>query len=194
MTISPRMYQLIRKIHLYASLTTLVFFAMYLISSYLMMHHDTFLSGESAVQTQTISVEPGTLGNESWLPALKAYGVKGRLENEFTNDEGYLVREYETVSAYFKLSLHPDQQQLTIEAHRADLAHTLEGFHRLRGYKGPLAYQVYAFMVDIMGISLIIFALTGIILWLKVLKNSRLAWGILIGGVVYVAVVMGQLM
>jgi hypothetical protein len=45
-------------------------------------------------------------------------------------------------------------------------------------------------MLDVVGISLMLFAITGVILWLKLLKFNKLAWGIFIFGFVYVSAVI----
>ena len=57
----------------------------------------------------------------------------------------------------------------------------------MRGYGGGMIYNAYAILLDLTGASLIIFAITGIILWLKILKNSKLAWLILVLGFLYVS-------
>ena len=42
-------------------------------------------------------------------------------------------------------------------------------------------------------ISLIIFTITGIIMWFKLLKNHRIAWIIFIGGLIYFGITMALL-
>ena len=75
-----------------------------------------------------------------------------------------------------------------------NLNRTIIGYHRLRGYGGPWQFSVYAMFLDLTGLSLILFAVTGVILWLKILKNNILAWVIFLAGIIYTAIVIGYLL
>ena len=87
-----------------------------------------------------------------------------------------------------------NQNQVEIIKTTKSNANAFFGIHRTRGYGGPIQYNLYAFLLDILGVSLIIFTITGIIMWFKVLKNNRWAWIIFIAGLVYVGTTVGVLM
>lgn len=189
-----RLYPTLKKIHLYASLATLVFFFMYILTSFMMVHHHTFAPGEPTTHSQTLSIQSDELEGDRWGKWLAKHGVHGRLENEKTSDEGELIRVYETPGSAFTLTLSENREEIRLESSKRDLAGTLNEFHRLRGYKGPFSFWLYALMIDLTAIALILFAITGIILWLNMLKQDKLAWGILLSGIVYVGAVMYALM
>ena len=194
MNISKQTYELIRKIHLYASLTTLVFFAMYLITSFMMMHHDFFHPGEAEKFTEEFEVSANDISDENWDLFLSEHGVHGKQVRERTSEEGDLIRDYDSPQSHYKLTIAANRQSVSIETMNRNTAGAVIGFHRLRGYEGPITYLLYAFMLDVTAIALIVFALTGIILWLNVLKDKRWGWATLAFGMVYVGAVMGYLM
>ena len=194
MKINKKTYELIKKIHLYASLSTLVFFAMYLITSFLMMHHSFFQPGEAEKFTEEVSISTNDISDENWESFLSAHGVHGKQVRDFTSDTGERIRIYDSPESHFKITIASDAQTAAIETMNRNTAGAIIGFHRLRGYEGPITYLLYALMLDVTAIALIIFALTGIILWLRVLKDKRWGWITLALGVVYVGVVMGYMM
>lgn len=53
---------------------------------------------------------------------------------------------------------------------------TLQGFHRLHGYKGGWNYFLWAFMYDLSALSMIVFSLTGFYLWYKTESNHLTGW------------------
>ena len=194
MKINKQTYEIIKKIHLYASLTTLVFFAMYLITSFMMMHHDFFHPGEAEKFTEEVPISANDISDENWDRFLSAHGVHGKQVKENTSKEGDLIREYNSPKSHYKVRIAANQQTASIETMHRNTAGAVIGFHRLRGYEGPFTYLLYAFMLDVTAVALIVFALTGIILWLNVLKDKRWGWATLVFGVVYVGAVMGYLM
>lgn len=194
MKLSKKTYELIKKIHLYASLTTLVFFAMYLVSSFVFMNHDTFHPGEAERFTEEVNIMEGQISADNWHPFLSDHGVHGQQTRERSTQNGELIREFNSPETHFTITLAADQQSATIETMHRNKAGVITGFHRTRGYEGPWTYLIYAFMLDVTAISLIIFALTGILLWLNVLKDKRWGWLTLGLGLAYVGGMIGYLM
>lgn len=194
MKLSTKTYQFIKTTHLFASLTTVVFLSMYLASSFMMVHHDTFKSKEVSRHQETISITPEIVEGKNWENFLKKHSVHGRLENEWTSQQGELVRRYEAPEVHFKFTINADKQSLTLETFKWNFNATMNELHRLRYYKGPLTFWLYAFMVDITAIALIIFVITGIVLWLRILKDKWIGWLMLILGACYVGLVMFYMM
>ncbi|MCB0634767.1 MAG: hypothetical protein KDD15_33780, partial [Lewinella sp.] len=52
-------------------------------------------------------------------------------------------------------------------------------------YKLIKKIHSYAFLLDILAISLIVFTITGIIMWFHLLKKDKWAWVIFVAGFVY---------
>lgn len=194
MKMSGQTYQTIRKIHLYACLTTVVFFLMYLISGFMMMHHDTFHIEETRHVDKVIPINTTDLEENTWTRFLKMNGIKGRNTADRTQPDGTIIKEYWTPGEEFKLTINPDQSQVRIESVVKNLNGVINDLHRVRSYKGPILWHLYALMIDLTAIAMILFVLTGIILWLKVLKNKRIGWTVLVLGVFYVGLTMYYLM
>ena len=194
MKISNGTYQTIRKIHLYACLTTVVFFLMYLISGFMMMHHDTFHIEEAPDVKKVVPIKTIDLEENSWARFLKMNGVKGRNTADRTQADGTIIKEYWTPGETFKLTINADRSQVQIESAVKNFNGVINDLHRVRSYKGPLLWHLYAFMIDLTAIAMILFVLTGIILWLRVLKNKRIGWTVLVLGALYVGLTIYHLM
>lgn len=158
-----------------------------------MIHHDWFKTYDQQEEVLEVEVDPGEVSVDNWDHFLAKNNVSGRLTKENINSSGDLVREYNNASAHFKITVNEDQGLVKINTRKMNTAGTIVGFHRIRGFKGPWQYYVYAILLDAVGVSLILFAITGAILWLKLLKSDPLAWVIFIAGFVYVAAVMTYL-
>ncbi len=187
-------YNIFRKIHLYASLSIVALLVMYVVSSYLMIHYEWFQTYDQLKEELEIEVDPAEISGDNWVQFLVENDVSGRLTKENINSSGDLVREYNNASAHFTVTVHEDQNLVEINVRKLNIAGTIVGFHRIRGFGGPLQYNLYALLLDVVGISLILFAITGVILWLKHLKNDPFAWIVLISGFVYFGAILTYLL
>jgi hypothetical protein len=187
---SQRFYLIIKQIHLYSSLLTAALLLMYIITSYMMIHHDLFKVEEEIKSETSIVVTPDEINEKNWPIFLKENHIHGRLANERFNDHGDLIRDYYSTGKESRIKILKGRNQVDIVTIQFNLSGRIIGLHRQRGYGGPIAYNIYAFMLDIVGISLILFAITGVILWLKLLKFNKLAWTIFIFGFLYVGSVI----
>ena len=159
-----------------------------------MIHYERFDTYHRDEQVKKIEVTPNQVSQENWAKFLLENGVSGKLTNEKATNGGGLVREYSRAGREYEVTLSADNNSVEIKTSQANLPGFVVGLHRIRGYSGPWQYQVYAILLDLVGVSLILFAVTGAILWLKLLKNDLIAWGIFAAGLLYVGVVMAYLM
>lgn len=183
-------YNIIRKIHLYASLPIVALLLMYIVSSYFMIHSQSFGTYQRTETVITVEVNSDMVSEDHWDHFLTKNGISGKLINETTGTGGELIRKYERAGKAFEIKLLPDEKLAEIKASKGNLPGILVGLHRIRGFDGPWQYMVYGILLDIVGVSLILFAISGAILWLKLLKNNRLAWIIFLAGFVYVAAII----
>lgn len=185
-------YRLIKKIHLYACLSTVAVLLMFIFTSYLMIHHNWF-SHER--QSETIAADLDALpgSEQDWRALTAKYKIKGRLVREQSANKGEIVREYASAAGSTRITIFSDKNQLEIIRTSKSAADAVVGIHRQRGYGGPLQYSLYALLLDLLGISLIVFTITGIIMWFKLLKNHKIAWIIFIGGFIYFSITMALL-
>ena len=176
-------YRLIKKIHLYACLSTVAVLAMFILTSYLMIHHKTF--HQDPIKT-TLEVDVDITSENDWTQLIRDRKIKGRMNKE-VRKEGQWIREYASAEQFSRLSYDVETARLTINRNDQHFANALKGIHAQRGYRGPLPYLIYAFLLDMVGLSLIIFTITGVILWFQLLKNDRIAWIIFAAGFLYFA-------
>lgn len=183
-------YFIIRKIHLYSSLLTVALLIMYILTSYMMIYHDWFKVEQTKESATSVIVSPNEVSEDNWSDFLKKHKIEGRLTRENFNDSGDLIRTYSRADGNSKISILQNKNMVEIETTQLNLSGSIIGLHRMRGYGGPFIYNIYAFMLDIVGISLILFSVTGVFLWLKLLKFNKIAWAIFIFGFVYVGAVI----
>ena len=155
-----------------------------------MIHYDFFQTYNLKEQHHRIQVTPDEVSEENWQQFLSKNNISGKLTQETTNSAGDLIREYSKAGKHVKASLLKDKQMVELEIKTGNLPNKIVGFHRIRGYEGPVQYHLYAILLDVVGLSLIIFAVTGVIMWLELLKNDITAWVILIMGLLYVTAVI----
>ncbi len=179
-------YDLIRKIHLYASLTTVVILLMFIVTSYVMIHHDWF-DHEASTSTEEVVLEGIPVNESEWEGLIRAHDIEGREYLSRTNDRGELVKEFGRAAGFTRITLSPDGSAMEIFRSDKSTADAFIGIHRVRGYSGPWQYKVYAFLLDVLGVSLVLFTITGVIMWMKLLKHNKIAWIIFIGGFIYFA-------
>lgn len=185
-------YDLIKKIHLYACLSTVAILIMFIFTSYLMIHHDWF-SHKQQSETTTLDLDTIPTSKQDWQTLIDQQGIKGRLLRENTNNKGDFFREYASAAGSTRLSFISNKNQVEIVQTSKSTTDAIIGIHRQRGYEGPLQYSLYAVLLDLFGISLIVFTITGIIMWFKHLKNHRTAWVIFISGFIYFSTTMALL-
>ncbi|GJM27688.1 MAG: hypothetical protein DHS20C17_03230 [Cyclobacteriaceae bacterium] len=188
-----RTYHIIRKVHLYASLPIVALLLMYIVSSYFMIHYDLFNTYEREEMITRVELASDMNSEAQWDQFLAENGVSGKLTDETALPDGVLLRKYERAGKSFEVRLYAGEKTAEIKKNNGNLPAVLVGFHRIRGFEGPWPYLIYAVLLDIVGISLILFAITGAILWLKLLKNSLTAWIIFLAGFIYVAAIITYL-
>ncbi len=184
-------YELIKKIHLYACLSTAAVLLMFILTSYLMIHH-TWFNQEGSTESRSVEISLET--DEDWSDLKKEHGIKGRLVNKGKNQAGMFFREYASASQSCTVEYDAQHAKAEIRRVHKSTANALVGIHRQRGYQGPFKYLVHAFLLDLIGISLIVFSVTGLIMWFKLLKHNNIAWFVFIGGLVYTGVTIALLM
>ncbi len=193
MKIQPQTYIIIKKIHLYTSLSIIAVFLMYLVTSFMMIHHNSFEVTETKTDPVTIDVEPSDIIGDQWSKFLKSHKIKGRLASEWIADNQEQIKRYVSPATTWLVKVSQDKSSVIIERTFKNTSGAIIGIHRQRGYGGTLTYNIFALLADMVGLSLILFAITGIILWLQMLNHSKTAWIILIVGSIYFFMMVGYL-
>ena len=190
MKTDKRFYSIIKQIHLYSTLLTVALLLMYIITSYMMIYHDWFKVERKSESTEITISSKEEVSDENWQAFLDQHKVRGRLVGERFDDSGNLIRNYASATDNAKITINNDGSRVKIETTKLNMSGSIIGLHRMRGYGGSLVYNIYAMMLDIVGVSLLLFATTGVILWLKLLKFNKVAWAIFIFGFIYIGSVI----
>ena len=149
-----------------------------------MIHHAWFdHQGENA--STTVGLFRPLESHSDWKVFLAQHKIKGRFIRESKNDRGDLTRQYAHAAGSTKITVLDAQGQVEIVSSTKPLSDAIIGIHRQRGYHGSWVYILYAFLLDVMGLALILFAITGVIMWFKLLKHKKMAWIIFIAGLLY---------
>lgn len=173
------MYNLYRKIHLYCGLIILTYVMMFYVSGYIMTHRPWFLGAQNPTTTRTAVLEPGLLrlSNEQLAANLqKQLGLAGGIQFPLGQPPNlirfFVIRPGTTV----RVDVSTQEKLIRVITQRYGLAGTLIVLHKIEGYGArPLEINASAFFGDLAALSMIVFAITGVILWWKRVKNHF--WG-----------------
>ena len=174
-----KIYQVVRKIHLYTAFTLIGFVGMYFITGFILAHGQWFTPATSTVITHpyklTISATMSAADLSVYLQDTFSIQAK-RLEPTIKNDT--TVFEYIKPGRYYQIKVPMDRTTALLRIEKHNLVRTLIGFHRMHGYGGGWLYNVYVVMMDLASIATILFSLTGIYLWYKLIRQK--SWGLLL--------------
>ena len=179
-------HNLIQKIHLIASMIMLSFMLVFAISGIFMINHDLFTIPEIEVSHSTIPVDKPMKGNpKDYARYLKrTLDLKGRTEYQKNNQDNWIFH-FNIPGEGYQITLTPAQDTLYIRrsSQHMTLYTVVQRIHILRGFKGGWEYTAWAVMYDVSCFALIIFAITGIIMWLKRRRQYRHGWWYLLAGI-----------
>ena len=173
-------YNRVRKIHLYTAFILLLFVLMYFVTGFIMSHQHWFEPKEPIVETQTY---PMQIGSDLSIDELSVYlqkqfNIHAKKEEPKQKEDGRVTFRYFKPGQTYAAEVNADRTTVTVKTTRLPAYKTMIGFHRLHGYGGGWLYNIYIFMMDLASIATILFSLTGIYLWYKLIKKKT--WGVII--------------
>ena len=179
-------HKLIRQIHLIASMIMLSFMLVDVITGIFMINHDLFTMTEVEMSHSTLPVEKPMKGNpKDYAKYLKkSMDLRGRTEFWQDNKDNWIFNFYIPGEGY-QIKLTPAQDTLYIQRSSQEMTFytVVQRIHILRGFKGGWAYTAWAVMYDVSCFAIILFAITGIIMWFKRRKQFRHGWWYLLAGI-----------
>lgn len=178
-----RFQKLIRKIHLYTSIFMLVFMLFYSFTGFVMSRHEWFPHGPAEIieQNYKLQFKPDTsqiqplankIANEYQLNGRFSYSYDWQHRLEFIyNRPGHV--------STVKFNQELDTVNIKHEI-KATFGEINTRLHRIHGFSGGLLYYFWAILLDLAGISAIVFAITGIIMWYRLRKKFWYGWFFLV--------------
>jgi hypothetical protein len=158
----------------------------YVITGIFMINHDLFNIPEVEVSHSTIPVEKAMKGDpKDYARYLKEIlDLKGRTEYRKDNSDNWIFH-FNIRGEACQVNLTPAQDTLYIQqsSQHMTLYTVVQRIHTLRGFKGGWAYTAWAVMYDVSCLAMILFAITGIIMWFRKRKQFRHGWWYLLAGI-----------
>ena len=190
------MYTLIRKIHLYAGFALMAFLLMYFITGYILTHEGMFPNPDPVETTEELEVNiPANISVDD-LPVYlqEKFNLKGQRKKPNVWKTGEIAIKYIRPGYINDVLLSSDKTTLSIKRQKLSTRRTLILFHRMEKYGGGFLYDLYILMMDLSSVSLILFAGSGVYMWMKLEKNKT--WGILFlaAGIIYTLSVVLSIM
>lgn len=191
-------HRLIRRLHLVSGFVLLAFVVMYFVTGFVLTHGG--LLGEATEQVvrrtepfpMSLSKRPGDAAFASSLGT--TLGLRGKPSKVEHRKDGTWRVSYFHPGHLTEVTLPSDLGSMTVEEKRFGWQRVLIGLHRLHGYGGGGGYDVWAVMLDLASVSMILFAITGVLLWHRLARDHRPGWMILAAGFVLTASTVTYLM
>lgn len=192
-------YSLVRRVHQWAAFVLASFIAMYAVTGLVLIYPGVIPDRWSIVQTTSREVEVQGLPSiveasgltdesTSGIVAVLAeqLGIRGRLDAVETAGST-LTLTFARPGTVEKIQWTPGNPVVIFESWGGSLRGTLNRLHHLDGYRGGRKFWLWAAMVDIVSLSMFLFAGSGIYLWyVRKKADRRLGWVILTGGTFFV--------
>ena len=180
-------YPLIRSIHFYAAAVSGIFLLLYFITGFLLVKHHWFAheSAEEKMITQGVDIPSFKTEWELAKWAKKTTQLNGKIDWINTRQNGITEVEILTPSEFHLIQLFEEQDSLIHTYHPHNPHEQITVMHRMHGYGGGRIYDFYMLGMDIACIALLLFVITGIYLWLKLLKRRWFGYLMLIAGLSY---------
>jgi len=174
-------YQFIRKLHLYIAFSVLGFVFMYFVSGFILIHENWFLQSRPKTTSQQYAVRiPDTTSNDKIAAYLeKKFNIHAKRQRTGKHNDGSLYFEYIKPGGTYAVTVSPDKLQASLKIIKFTAPGIMVGFHRIHEYGGGWLYDIYVLMMDLASIATILFGLTGLYLWYKLMWKKK-RWGIII--------------
>ena len=165
---------------------------MYALSTLVMHHRELFTGHERRVAPdfEVIREGPSDLqvtadesSNSVAQQILSEIGISGAHSVRGDASSGTLtITRHRPIGSY-RVTLDSNTKNLKIEKQRFGLAFFLEMLHRRRGFgEKYLANDMWALIVDVVIVAILLWAVTGIWMWLGMSQTRKLGSVCLIGG------------
>lgn len=177
-------YKTVKKIHLYACLSTAALLLMFIFTSYFMIYHDQF-DHDLIDRRELFDFNTSSLSLQDLQNWADEHNVPGRLLKSYSNPAADPVLEYANAKVNTRITFLAATNQIEVASTTKGKVDAFVGIHRNLGYGGGFSYNAYAFLLDVLGVSLILFTITGIFMWMRLLRNNKWAWILFLSGLAY---------
>jgi hypothetical protein len=181
------MYNVVRKIHLYTGMVILIFLMMYFASGYIMAHRPWFVPPSPPPSTRTVALDADASRSPRQIAAnvKKELVLPGRIQ--FPQKQPADETLFWTVrpGSMIRVDVVPRNHIVRLTTQRVGWIQTLIMLHKVAGYDNEPLFDLCALFSDLAGLSMILFAFTGVYLWWKRVKNHALGIAFLVASCAY---------
>ena len=170
------LFNTIRRIHLYSAVLTSSFLLMYFLSGGVLIMNTLFPRALKEILTEQVSINGSKPQADNIAEICQRFNIHGE---ETIKDIAGSKKSYSYYRPAYRAEILIDGASGTAKIKIAEgkIWSVMNDFHRLRGYTGNWAHQIWSLFYDLSCISLIVLALTGVYLWWK--KDKKKRFGIL---------------
>jgi hypothetical protein len=187
----------IRRVHLACGLGLMAFVVMYFVTGYVLTRGSLFGEPRKSTVERKVEVVPMPARPEETAFAeelQKQFGLRGQRAPARRNPDGTWRFVFFRPGYVAEARLDANLTSATITETRYGWQRVLVGFHRQHGYGGGWLYDVWAFIYDLASAAMIVFALTGVLLWHRLARPRWPGWVILGCGLAYVVATLSCLL
>ncbi len=180
-------HKVIRKIHLVTSMILLAFLFFYAITG-LIISNASFFQIPEVVVTNT-DIPAGITFDENDPGAYSSYleellDVRGRTGYN-KNQQGNWIFHFNFPGEDYQVTFSPDRDTLHVRQslQKRTIFTVVRRIHGMRGFKGGWQYTAWAIFYDVTASAMVLFAITGMIIWYRIRKKYRYGWWFLSAGI-----------
>lgn len=177
--------KLTRRIHLISSMIMFSFLLMYLVTGIIKINHNLFDVPPVEEIRYSLPVEKVMEGTAKEYSAylMAEFDLKGRINIKQNQKEDWIFN-FNFPGNNIQITLTPAQDSLYFQQWKQETTFftVVNRMHILRGFKGGWAYTVWAVMYDVSCVAMIVFAITGVMMWYRARKRFRYGWWFLTAG------------
>ena len=167
-------YNLIRKIHLYTAFVVGAFLFMYFITGGVLIMHTVFPRHTKEELSKTITIKEEQNESEIIESICSQFDIRG-FRRRSERSDGTVAITFTHPGTWSQILLTPQSETVDIKIRKGTFASVMNDFHRLRGFDGSI-HIVWAIFYDLSSIALILFSISGIYLWWKLIKKKLLGF------------------
>ncbi|NLF39902.1 hypothetical protein GX586_10675 [bacterium] len=189
----------VRQVHLYSSFALAAFVVMYFATGYVVVHGGWFGRASEAVSHRTVTLDTAALeaarDGAAYAAALQGQlGLRGKRAPAARRTDGTWRVTVTRPGVSFEAVVAADGATAVVTERRQGWQRVMAVFHRLHGYGGGWLYDLWALMLDAVGIAMIGFAVTGVVLWHRCTRVRLPGWIVFACGFILTAATVCRLL
>ena len=167
-----KLFNTIRRIHLYASFVTATFLLMYFLTGAFMIMGKLFPRGFTETLSEQVTVNAGMPEADIIASICNQYNIHGEVTIKNLQDNKKIYN-YFRPGYRAEILVNEAVGTARVKVSQGKFPAVMNDFHRLSGYTGSWIHQLWSLWYDITCISLIVMALTGVYLWWKLERKKK---------------------